>query len=290
MAQPPPPPATPPPPPPPPAAPPPTPATGSNRTLIIVLCIIGGILVLIGGCVATCTYFGYKASKRMKSYTQEAQKNPKLAAISLAASFQPDIQIVSKDEAAGKITLRNKKTGEVVTLDTNDLSSGNMSKALEQFAKGMKPPAGSAHTVAREPESAPSAAEPPPEEKPAEARISPARAAAHAAVMKKFPDFIPTYRGARTLDTTINAFAGNTVGNYSFATSDPPEAVADFYEKKFTAAGFTILTKQNGSNDNGPTTAMVAQRADPQTTISFQAEIDNGQSRVVIGFTRMGGQ
>jgi hypothetical protein len=35
---------------------------------------------------------------------------------------------------------------------------------------------------------------------------------------------------------------------------------------------------------------MVAQRADPQATISFEAEIDNGQSRVVIGFTRMGGQ
>ena len=289
MALPPPPPATPPPPPPSPAAPPPPPkpAQGSNRTLIIVLCIIGGILVLIGGCVATCTYV---VSKKAKQYSREAQRNPQLAAISLAASLHPDIQIVSKDEAAGKITLRNKKTGEVVTLDTNDLSSGNMSKALEQFAKGMKPTASSAPTVAREPESAPSAAEPSAEEKPAEATISPARAAAQAAVMKKFPDFLPVYGGAKTLDTTLNTFAGNTVGNYTFATSDPPETVADFYEKKFTAAGFTILTKQSGSNDNGPTTAMVAQHADPQITISFEAEIDNGQSRVVIGFTRMGGQ
>jgi len=243
--------------------------------------------VLIGGCVATCTYV---VSKRAKQYTLEARKNPQLAAISLAASLHPNLQIVSKDEAAGKITLRNKKTGEVVTLDTNDLSSGNMSKALDRFAKGMTPPANSAPTEAREPESAPSAAEPAAETKPEEAAISPARAAAQAAVMKKFPDAIPAYGGAKTLDTTVNTFAGNTVGSYTFATSDPPETVADFYEKSLTGAGFTILTRQNGSNDNGPTTAIIAQHADPQITVSLQAEVNNGQSRVVINFTRMGGQ
>lgn len=278
MAIPPPPPATPPPPPPP-------PAKGGNRTLIIVLCIIGGILVLIGGCVATCTYV---VSKKAKQYTREAQKNPQLAAISLAASLHPDIQIVSKDEAAGKITLRNKKTGEVVTLDTHDLSSGNMSRAMEQFAKGMKPPAGSARTVAREPESAPSAAEPPPEEKPAEARISPARAAAQAAVMKKFPRFIPAYRGGKTLEASLQTIMGNTIGNYVFATDDPGEAVADFYEKALTDAGFTIAGRNNGTNDNGATISMIAQHTDPQMMTMVTIEIDKGQTHVDINFTRAG--
>jgi hypothetical protein len=282
MALPPPPPATPPPPPPSPAAPPPPPkpAPGSNRTLIIVLCIIGALILIIGGCVATCAYYGYR---KAKEYGREAQKNPTYAALSFAASMNPNVEIVSKDASTGKITLRNKKTGEKVTINTNDFTPENIGKALEQVSKGMKP-------VVESSEAKEEPAEPSAEEKPAEATISPARAAAQSAVMKKFPEFLPAYRGAKTLDTTINTFAGNTVGNYTFATSDPPETVADFYEKKFTAAGFTILTKQSGSNDNGPTTAMVAQHADPPITISFEAEIDNGQSRVVIGFTRMGGQ
>ena len=289
MPQPPPPPPSAPPPPPPP--PPPAPAKGSNRTLIVVLCILGALLVIIGGCVSTCAYFGYKASKRAREYSIEARKNPQFAAISLAASLHPDIQIVSKDEAAGKITLRNKKTGQVVTLDTNELSSGNMGRALEQFSKGMTPAAASSSTAAREAESEPAAAEPEAAPmKPAEEKISPARAAAQAAVMKKFPDFIPTYGGAQTLDSSVNSFAGNTVGSYTFATSDSPETVADFYEKKFTDGGFTILTRQNGSNDNGSTVTLIAQHADPQMTISFQAEIESGKSHVTIGFTRVGSQ
>lgn len=280
MAQPPPPPPSAPPPP-----PPPPPAQGSNRTLIIVLCIVGVIILLIGGCVITCAHFVRKGVQRAKQYSEEAQRNPQFAAISLAASLHPDIEIVSKDEAAGKITLRNKKTGQVVTLDTHDLSSGNMSRALEQFSKGLAPSAGSRSTVARAMEPAPAA-----EPAPAEETISPARAAAQAAVLKKFPDFIPTYGGATTLESTINNFAGNTVGSYSFTTVDTPESVADFYEKRFTDAGFTILTRQNSTNNNGATVALVAQHTAPQATISFQAEIDGGKSRVTIGFTQAGGQ
>ncbi|HUL53231.1 MAG TPA: hypothetical protein VLT83_07475 [Opitutaceae bacterium] len=239
----------------------------------------------------TCAHFVRKGVQRAKQYSEEAQRNPQLAAISLAASLHPDIEIVSKDEAAGKITLRNKKTGQVVTLDTNDLSSGNMSRALERFSKGLTPMPGASATVARETPPAPTEAEAAPaEEKPAEPSISPARAAAQTAVMKKFPDFIPSYGGAKTLDSTINSFAGNTVGSYRFETSDSPETVADFYEKKFTAAGLTVLTRQNGSNNNGATAALIAQHAGSQTTVSFQAEVENGKTQGTIGFTRAGGQ
>jgi hypothetical protein len=284
------------PPPPPPAAPPPPPppppAKSGNRTLIIVLCILGAILIIIGGCVSTCAYFGWKASKKAREYSLVAQRNPQFAAISLAASLHPDIQIVSKDEAAGKITLRNKKTGEVVTLDLNNYSSANIGKTMEQFAKGMKPaPTHSGAMAEGESEPAPSVSEEQPAEpRPVEKKISPARAAAQSAVMKKFPDCVPTYRGARTLDATLNTFAGNTVGNYAFATGDAPETVADFYEKKFTAAGFTILTRGNGSNDNGSTVSLIAQHTDPQISISFAAGIDNGKTRVDIGFTQVGSQ
>jgi hypothetical protein len=241
--------------------------------------------------VFTCAHFVRKGVQRAKQYSEEAQRNPQLAAISLAASLHPNIEIVSKDEATGKITLRNKRTGQVVTLDTHNLASGSANRALEQFSRGLNVPSATESSVARETEPAPPAAEPAPaEEKPAEAAISPARAAAQAAVMKKFPDFLPAYDGAKTLDNTINNFGGNTVGSYRFETSDLPETVADFYEKKFTDAGLTILTRQSGSNDNGATVALIAQQVGSQTTVSFQAEIEGGKSRVTIGFTRAGGQ
>jgi flagellar basal body-associated protein FliL len=281
---PPPPPSAPPPPPPPPAAP----VKGSNRTLIIVLCILGGLLLIIGGCVTTCTYFVHK---KAKEYTGEAQKDPQLAAVSLIASINPNLQIVSKDAAARKITIKNKRTGEVVTLDLNDYGAENMDKVMEKFAKGQKvtPPAKS-DSEASEPAAAPAMTEEPPAPTiPAQQSISPARASAQAAVLKKFPAFIPVYRGGKTLDASLQTIVGNTIGNYVFTTDDSGETVADFYEKTLTEAGFTIAGRNNGTNDNGATTSMVAQHTDPQMMTMVTIEIDKGKTHVDINFTKAGG-
>jgi len=121
--------------PPPPLAPAtaPAPAKSGNRTLIVVLCVLGGLLLLIGGCVTTCVYYG---AKKAKEYAQTAEKNPAYATVSLLASLSPDVVVVSKDAASGKITLRNKKSGEITTLDTHDYTPDNIGRALEDFARG----------------------------------------------------------------------------------------------------------------------------------------------------------
>ena len=108
----------------------------SNKTLIIVLCVIGAIILIIGGCVTTCALV---VRKKAMDYSRQAQKNPTYAALSFAASVHPDIQIVSQDENTGKITLRNKRTGEKVTINTNDYTPENIGKALEQVSRGVKP-------------------------------------------------------------------------------------------------------------------------------------------------------
>ena len=283
----------------------------SNKTLIIVLCVIGAIILIIGGCVTTCALV---VRKKAMDYSRQAQKNPTYAALSFAASVHPDIQIVSQDENTGKITLRNKRTGEKVTINTNDYTPENIGKALEQVSRGVKPvvdsseskeePAGPAaapasRTRARvEPktEENDASSSPAKEEEQAapaqraEKRISPARAAAQAAMLKKFPDFIPTYSGGKILDSTLNSVGGNTIGSYSFSTGDAPDVVADFYEKTFTDAGFTIATKESGANDNGATATLMANRADPQAVVTLSAEIDGGKTRVTVGFTRVGGK
>jgi hypothetical protein len=285
---------TPPPPPPPtpPPPPPPSPAApvkGSNRTLIIVLCILGGLLLIIGGCVTTCTYFVHK---KAKEYSGDMRKDPQFATVNMIASLTPNLQVVSKDPEARKITIKNKKTGETVTLDLNDLSADKMEKAMQQFAKGQKvtPPAKS-DSEASEPAAAPAMTEePPPPPKPAQERISPARSSAQGAVLKKFPAFIPAYRGGKTSEATLQTIMGNTIGNYVFTTDDSDETVADFYEKALTDAGFTIAGRNNGSNDNGATISLIAQHTDPQMMTMVTIENDKGKTHVDINFTKAGAQ
>ena len=245
--------------------------------------MLGGFLLIIGGCVSTCAYIGYK---KAKEYSGDAGKNPQLAAIAMAASLSPNLQVVSKNVAAGKLTIKNKQTGEVVTLDLNNYSAEEMGKAVERLAKGQKALA-PAESNAEANESA--AAEPSEPAEAADGKASPARGSAQAATLKKFPDFIAVYPGAETLESALSSFGGNSIGNYAFSTRDATDKVADFYEKKLTSAGFTIMTKAINSDDNGATATMMANRGDPQTVVTLMAKIDGEKTRVEIGFTRANG-
>jgi hypothetical protein len=265
---------------PPPAPPPaPVPAKSGNRTLIIILCVFLGILLLIGGCVATCTYI---VARKAKELGREAQRNPAFVSLSLAASLDPDIQVVSKDENSGKITLKNKKTGEVVTIDTTQYTAENIGKAFEKFAEQSQKAAAtmskqmtasddsngksssSSSNASSESESAP------------EPKISAGKAAALAATLKKFPSYVPAYSGGTTTEASQTVMGAGKFSNYVFLTSDKPETVVDFYEKKLTGAGFTALGRNNDSNDNGPTSSAGFAQADSQGTASITAETQEG--------------
>jgi hypothetical protein len=264
--------------PPPPPAPAPVPAKSGNRTLIIILCVFLGILLLIGGCVATCTYI---AAKKAREYAREAQKNPVFASLSLVASLHPDIQIVSKDEDTGKITLKNKKTGEVVTIDTTQYTTENIGKAFEKFteqsqkgaAATSKPMTASDDSSENSSSSTNSSSEP---ESAPEPKISAGKAAALAATLAKFPSYVPAYSGGTTTEASQTVMGAGKFSNYVFLTSDKPETVVDFYEKKLTKAGFTALGRNNDTNDNGPTSSASFVLQESKGTASVTAETQEG--------------
>ena len=109
-----------------------------------------------------------------------------------------------------------------------------------------------------------------------ETAVSPAKAAAMAAILEKFPDFVPPYPGATTLDVSRNGMGAVRANKYVFSTKDKIDAVVDFYSKKATAAGFTLLNRSGDTNDYGPTASVNFMRASPQGTIIFSAESKPG--------------
>lgn len=270
---------TPPPPPPPSssATPPPPPngqpAKSGSKVLVIILCIVLGFFVLVGGCVAACVYY---AAKKTKEYSAASEKNPQLAAVTLIATMTPDIQIVSKDENAGTITLRNKKTGEVTTIDTSQYTTKNIGKAVEQFSKGLAVPtptpesdsSSSTTTAQAEREEAIENRE---GDEPAE-KISVAQSAALNNTLKKFPPAVTAYPGGTTVEATLNSFGGVTAGSYGFTTKDSTEKVVNYYEEKLKSAGYTIATKSSDTNQYGQVTQLVAVHSDPEASFTISAE------------------
>jgi hypothetical protein len=184
----------------------------------------------------------------------------------------------------------------VVTINTNDFTPENIGKALEQVSKGKKPVVESNESkeAPAEPAVAPAARTAAPAEEepatepehPAAPKISAGKASAMAATIRRFPAYLSTYPGGQTTEATMQSFGPTTVGTYEFLTSDEPEAVSSYYEKKFTTAGLTIAASNTGSNDNGATAMLVATTADNRGNVTLNAETQaGGKAKVTIGFT-----
>jgi hypothetical protein len=271
----------------PPASPAPTPVPApakKSNTLVIVLCVVFGLLFLIlASCVGTCIYVGKKA----KDYAKENQKNPAISQIALAATFAPGIEIVSKDLDAGTIVLKNKKTGEIVKFDSKDFTQDKVNAMIEKLAKGKGVDVAlKSETTTTVTESKPDSSESTEKEVPApapQAAVSAAQSSAQAVTLKNFrPDF-PIYPGKIvTTEATQNTFAGVSSTQHIFETADAPEKVGEYYEKKLTDNGYTVLASENSSDSNGPKISRILQKSEINATVNFEARIEDGKTRVEV--------
>lgn len=282
-----------------PLAPPPPPSSGGNgkKILVIILCVFLGLFLLVGGCVAACTYIGYKKAKELSA---ASERNPQMAAISVAIAFEPDLTVVSKDESTGHIKVKNKRTGEVTDIDTKAYSTQNIGEALQRAIgnNGMNGSAprpapitpdssssSSPENTADNSNQSSASSESSSSSDSDEPAVSPAKAAALKAAAKKLPSYITAYPGAKTTAASLNSFGGISLGNYEFFSSDKPDTITDFYEKKLTDQNFTIAAKNSDTNDFGPTATLVANRADPSGTCAITAESQKGGTKVSITFS-----
>lgn len=84
----------------------------------------GVILVFV---VVALGVGGYFVAQKAKSFAQDLEDNPGLTAARFIVKASPDLEEVSVDEKAGTMTIRNKKTGEIITVNLEDVEAGRFS-------------------------------------------------------------------------------------------------------------------------------------------------------------------
>jgi hypothetical protein len=90
-------------------------SSGTKILLWIVGIVVGLILISFGSCAAIGFYAIHKV--RQAGFDSDLMKtNPGLATAKMAVALNPDTEIVSSNDKAGTIVVRNKKTGKVVTM------------------------------------------------------------------------------------------------------------------------------------------------------------------------------
>ena len=227
-------------PPPPPMQPtPPPPAPPAKKTSILVWIAAGcGVLLLVVLIVLIAG--GIFIGRKAKEFAAGAEKNPALVVAKMIAAANPDIEVVAEDTDAGTLTLRNKKTGEIITMNAEDIKEGKISFKTDKG--GEVKISGSAKEG----------------EQGFKIESDEGTLEFGAGASTTLPDWLPAYPGAESRGTYSGEGKGKTAGAVQFETPDSVAEVMAFYEKELKSAGFaTEVTKvdRDGSLMGGTLTA-----------------------------------
>ncbi|PWU02742.1 MAG: hypothetical protein C5B51_20300 [Terriglobia bacterium] len=173
---------------------------------LLGLFVIGGIIVFAGGVLLV-----HKAREAGVD-ADLMRTNPGLAITKLIAAAHPDVDVVTTDDGAGTITVRDKKTGKVVTMTFDEARHGNFKFDAEdgdgkQAHMEINGPAG------------------------------------------KIAADIPVYPGAKLEGNfSVTGDGGGGTGSayqYTFSTPDSGRKVMSFYHNKLEDAGMKLSLTTN---------------------------------------------
>jgi hypothetical protein len=204
----------------PPPLPPPVPPSGKKTSPIVwVLLALAGFFVFAVVAIAALGFFVYHKAKHAGFDVALLEKKPELAFVKMAVAANPDAELVSIDEDRGVVSVRDKKTGKVVTLNFADIRKGKMT--FEEDGKKV--------TIQGQASGNQGGLE----------VTSPEGTAKIGAGAVKLPAWFPSYSGANAEGFSSESANGST-GGFGFKTNDSAEKATAFYEDELKKAGFTV--------------------------------------------------
>lgn len=243
-------------------APPVAAAPKKTSPIVWILLALGVMFLLVVGLVAAGGFFVLHKARQAGLDPALWEKNPGMAAAKLLAAANPDAEIVSMDEKAGIVVIRDKKDGKTIKMNFADLKRGRISFEGDgdKVSIGATGDGDSAGVEIQ-------------------SKDGTARFGAGAAI--KLPSWLPAYSGAKEAGGMSGSGPDGESGTYGFKTNDPPATVVRFYEGALKRAGFRteqqveseetiVLTAEN----SGHTVHLGATKNDAQTnvTITFTAK------------------
>jgi hypothetical protein len=225
---------------------------------------IGCLVVLLLG-LGSCFACGYYAKRKLGQFSEEMQKNPEMAAAKLVVQMTPDLELVSTDEEAGTLTVKNTKTGETVTVSVADAKEGKFSLTTDEGTTSVDASAAEGSLKVTD----------------AEGNTATYSAGGTAAL----PSWLPAYPNG-TASTNYQAETGDgKTAMVMITTSDSIEDVVAFYERELGNAGLEVQKSvmTSGGSTSGGTVS--GQTADEKRIVAIVVGVSDGQTQVSLTWT-----
>ncbi len=216
--------------------PPAPPKSSGTKIFLWIAGIVGGILLIS---FASCAVLGFYAMHRMKQAGFDSdlmKKNPALATAKMAVLLNRDTEMVSSDDNAGTIVVRDKKTGKVVTMKF-DPQKKSMVVTDENGKTTSMTTTGEGANASME-------------------MKGPDGTMKIGAGSDKAPDWVPVYPGSSPQNTFSASSGAEQSGSYTFVTKDTVDKVVSFYGDSLKSADFAVSNLT--TNSDGKAGGMVS--------------------------------
>jgi hypothetical protein len=246
-----------------------TPPKKKSKALFWVLGGCGTITVIGAIVVIGIVWWGWNKAKEIGLDPELMDKHPAVAAAKIMAATNPDVEVVSVDEDKELITIKDKKTGEIVTLTLNEARSGKVTISTKDKGNVTIDAKGDA------------------EKGSVEIKSDEGTAKFGTGTSVTLPDWLPSYPGATPQGTySVEGKDGQT-GSYQFTTKDSIDQVVSFYEDGLKSRGLkvsTSLMRQDGKVSGATITAqgednkrtsfvsVIANQDGNQVSVTFEAK------------------
>ena len=244
-------------------SPPPPPAPRKGMGPLAWVGIGCGALLLIG--VVVMFAVGYMAKRQLDKF----EDNPAMAAATLAVRLNPELELVDSDAEKNTLTVKNKKTGEVVTLSAEDIKEGKFTVTTDEgtttFDADGDGKDGGSMTVTNE-------------------KGEVATFSGGGGAPKNLPAWVPIYPGGTatgSYDATTN---NERSAAFGVTTSASVDDVLAFYEEKLEGEGFEVqkTTFESNGEKGGSVTGTTS---DQKRTVSVLVGSSSEGTQATVTFT-----
>jgi len=204
------------------------PAQGKKGLPVLAWIAIGcgGIVVLAG---IAFTVLGWFAVNKMKDVASDFEDNPTRAAAELVVRMNPDLEMVESDDDAGTITVREKSSGKVVTMNYEDIEEGRISFESEEGRVEIGGQAQGEEGVMT---------------------ITTDEGETRIGGGGEIPDWVPAHPSTTARQSLVRSTGptGDT-GQASFTVDADADEVAAFYKAELEKAGYTVSVTTYSGNE-----------------------------------------
>ena len=263
--------------------PPPLPESGDAKKGLSPLAWIAigvGTFLVVGfaGCMALGVFVfrtGQEAvreatgSESLGDFVDGLRDDPARTAAEALIRLNPELDLISTDEAAGSITFRNNRTNEEATLNFEDIAEGRFSMTTAEGELSIDAD-----------ENADGAASVTLSGRDSETRFG------GSASLADVPGWVPGYARGSDTQSAFQTTSGETrSGAISSTTTDPARTVVDYYKGVLEDAGYAISAESLTQAGTGAIGAVSGELDAEGRSITVAAVEQSGETQVMVTYT-----